>query len=66
MFSDNFLNLPIETIDCGPLAPTYPHGFEGPGYLYCMWCSHFIRLVSVTKTGVTCSDCGQDLTVSEQ
>ena len=35
MRADPFLNIPIETIDCEILAPTYPDGFNGPGYLYC-------------------------------
>jgi hypothetical protein len=63
MRADTFLNLPIETVDCGTLAPTYPDGFNGPGYLYCSWCAHYIRLVCHTKTGVSCSDCGQVLNI---
>jgi len=61
MRADIFLNLPIETVDCGTLAPTYPYGDNGQGYLYCRWCAHYIRLVCGTKTGVRCSDCGQVL-----
>ena len=64
MLADTFLNLPIETVDCGPLAPTYSDGFNGAGYLYCSWCTHFIRLVCRTKTGVSCSDCGQALALT--
>ena len=59
MLSDTFLNLPIETVDCGALAPTYPYGGDGPGYLYCLWCGHYIRLVCHTTAGVKCADCGQ-------
>ena len=61
MFSDTFLNLPVETVDCGALSPTFPYGGNGPGYLYCMWCSHYIRLICPTNTGVRCSDCGQEI-----
>ena len=66
MRADTFLNLPIETVDCGTYAPTYPDGFNGPGYLYCSWCTHYIRLVCRTKTGVRCSDCGQNLDIAPQ
>jgi hypothetical protein len=61
MRADTFLNLPIETVDWGTLSPTYPFRFNGPGYLYCRWCTHYIRLVRHTKTEVRCSDCGQAL-----
>jgi len=64
MRADPFLNIPIETIGCEILAPTYPDGFNGPGYLYCSWCAHYIRLVCRTKTRVSCSDCGQALAVA--
>jgi len=64
MLADTFLNLPIETVDCGTLAPTYPDGFNGPGYLYCMGCAHDIRLVCRTQSGVRCLDCGQALAVA--
>jgi len=64
MHADTFLNLPIETVDWGPLAPTYPFRFNGPGYLYCSWCTHFIRLVCRTKAGLSCSDCGQALALA--
>ena len=64
MLADTFLNLPIETVDCEALAPTYPYGVNGPGYLYCSWCTHSIRLVCRTKTGVRCSDCGQVLAMN--
>jgi hypothetical protein len=66
MRADTFLNLPIEAVDWGTLAPTYPFRFNGPGYLYCSWCTHFIRLVSRTKAGVSCSDCGQALAMAPQ
>ena len=66
MLADTFLNLPIETVDCGPLAPTYSDGLNGAGYLYCSWCTHFIRLVCRTKTGVSCADCGQNLDIAPQ
>jgi hypothetical protein len=64
MLADTFLNLPFETVDCGPLALTYPYGLNGPGYLYCSWCGHDIRLVCHTKTGVSCSDCGQAIALA--
>ena len=61
MRADTFLNLPIETVDWGTLSPTYPFRFNGPGYLYCRWCTHYIRLVRHIKSEVQCSDCGQAL-----
>jgi len=66
MRADNFLNLPIETVNWGKLSPTYPFRFNGPGYLYCRWCTHYIRLVCYTKTGVSCSNCGQALALAHQ
>ena len=64
MPADPFLNLPIETVDWGTLAPTDPFRFNGPGYLHCSWCGHDIRLVCRTKAGVRCSDCGQALALA--
>lgn len=49
--------LPIETVNWDALLPTYPYRFNGPGYLYCVRCEHFIRLVSASNEGVCCSDC---------
>lgn len=66
MLSDTYLKLPIETVDWEKLDPTYPFRFNGPGYLYCRWCTHYIRLVCHTKTGVSCSDCGQALASAPQ
>ena len=63
MDADTFLNLPIESVNCETLTPSYPYGSSGPGYLFCLWCGHSIRLVCHTKSGVGCSDCGQALTV---
>lgn len=57
---------PIEAVNWGTLAPTYPFRFNGPGYLYCRWCTHYIRMVSQTETGVRCSDCGQTLAQAPQ
>jgi hypothetical protein len=61
---DTFHKLSIETVDCETLAPTYPYGVSGQGYLSCLWCAHSIRLVCRTKTGVRCSDCGQALALA--
>ena len=66
MHADMYLKLPIETVDWEKLDPTYPFRFNGPGYLYCRWCTHYIRLVCHTKTGVSCSDCGQALALGPQ
>ena len=49
--------LPIETVNWQALLPTYPYRFYGPGYLYCVRCQHYIRLVSVSNKEVCCSDC---------
>lgn len=64
MRTDSFLNFPIETVDWGTLAPIYPFRFKGPGYLYCNWCAHHIRLVRRTEAGVNCSACGQALALA--
>ena len=61
MDAETFLNLPIESVDWEKLVPMYPYGSSGPGYLYCLWCGHSIRLVCHTQTGLCCSDCGQPL-----
>ena len=66
MLADTFLRLPIETGDYGPFPSTDPFRFNGPGALYCGWCLHDIRLVSRTKTGVSCADCGQHLDIAPQ
>jgi hypothetical protein len=66
MLADTLSWFPIETVNWGALSPTYPFRFNGPGYLYCMWCTHFIRLVCRTKTGVSCSGCGQALALAPQ
>lgn len=55
---------PVEAVNWGKLSPTYPFRFNGPGYLYCMWCAHYIRLVAVSKEGAKCSDCHRDLAVA--
>ncbi|MGV7229584.1 MAG: hypothetical protein ACQ9IQ_13085, partial [Nitrospirales bacterium] len=49
--------LPIETVNWEALLPTYPYRFYGTGYLYCVRCQHYIRLVSVSNNEVCCSDC---------
>jgi hypothetical protein len=53
--------LPIETVNWDALLPTYPYRFNGPGYLYCVRCEHFIRLVAVSNKEVLCSDCAKVL-----
>ena len=66
MLADTILNLPIESVDCETLAPTYPFQSNGPGDLYCGWCLHSLRLVCHTKTEVHCADCGQNLDIAPQ
>ena len=56
--------LPIETVNWGNLMPTYPYRYNGPGYLYCVQCEHFIRLVIVSDKQVFCSDCTRVLAIS--
>lgn len=53
--------LPVETVNWDALLPTYPYRFSGPGYLYCVRCEHFIRLVSVSNKEILCSDCAKVL-----
>ena len=55
------VKLPIETVNWETLQPTYPYRFNGPGYLYCVSCTHFIRMVSVSDNAVCCSDCAKVL-----
>ena len=64
MFADIRSWSPIETVNWGMLSPTNPFRFYSPGYLYLRWCAHYIRLVSHTKTEVSCSDCGQALAIA--
>lgn len=66
MFADSHSWSPVETVPWGTLSPTYPFRFNGPGYLYCRWCAHYIRLVCCNKTGVSCSDCGKVLAIVPQ
>ncbi len=66
MHTNTFLKFPIETVDHEAFAPIYPFRFNGPGDLYCGWCLHDLRLVSRTKTGVSCADCGQNLDIAPQ
>lgn len=56
--------LPIETVNWDALLPTYPYRFNGPGYLYCVDCEHFIRLVSASTEGVCCSGCEKILAMT--
>jgi hypothetical protein len=53
--------LPIETVNWEALLPTYPYRFYGTGYMYCVRCEHYIRLVSVSNNEVCCSDCAKVL-----
>ena len=64
MLSDTHFWSPIETVNWGNFAPTYPFRFNGPGHLYCRWCTHYIRVVCRTKTVVLCSDSGQALALA--
>lgn len=66
MNADTFLKIPIESIDCVIRTTTSPFGFSDQEDLYCGWCLHEIRLVCRTKTGVSCSDCGQTLDIAPQ
>ena len=49
MLPPTTLKFPIETVNWDALLPTYPYRFNGPGYLYCVGCEHFVRLVSVSN-----------------
>ena len=64
MLFETSTKLPVETIDWGKLLPTYPYRFNGPGYLYCVECESFVRLISVSNSGFRCSNCGRVLAVS--
>lgn len=57
MLSQTSSLFPIESVKWDTLSPTYPYRFNGPGYLYCVCCQHFIRLVSFSNEKVCCSDC---------
>ena len=56
---------PIETINWNALLPTYPFRFNGPGYLYCVGCEHFVRLVSATPTDFRCTECTKVLAIND-
>lgn len=64
MLTQTSPNLPIETINWGKLSPTYPYRFNGPAYLYCVGCVHFIRMIQFSNEGVTCSECKRVLAIS--
>jgi len=66
MLTETLSWTPIETVNWGTLAPTYPFRFNGPGYLYCRWCTHYIRMVWQMQTGVRCSECGHALARAPQ
>jgi hypothetical protein len=66
MTSHTFSRFPIEAVNWDHLAPTYPFRFNGPGYLYCMWCTHFVCLVLVSQAGAKCSECRRDLAVNKR
>ena len=66
MLTDTFLRLPIDTVDSMSFLSTGSFGGNWPGVLFCGWCLHDIRLVSRTKTGVSCADCGQHLDIAPQ
>ncbi len=57
--------IPIETVNWEGLWPTYPYRFYGQGYLYCVQCQHYIRLVSVQEQEVCCADCTKVLAMSQ-
>jgi hypothetical protein len=64
MSIETFMPLPVETVNWNRLSPTYPFRFNGPAYLYCVWCEHFIRQVRPSNVGLQCSDCKKVLAVS--
>lgn len=49
--------VPVETIDWTQCFPTYPFRFKGTGFIYCVGCQNFIRLVGCRESGLLCSDC---------
>lgn len=57
MLSEIQQKLHVETINWHALAPTYPYRFNGPAYLYCVGCLHFICLAQKTTVGVRCVEC---------
>lgn len=64
MIRDGLPKEPVESIDWSTLAPTYPYRFNGPAYLYCVGCLHFIRLALRSTTEALCADCGRVFAVS--
>lgn len=64
MLTEPSYKLPIETVQWDTLSPIYPFRFNGPGYLYCVKCEHFIRLVSASATEFRCTECTKVLAVN--
>ncbi len=64
MMTENLQKLEIEFVDWGAFAPSYPYRFNGPGYLYCVGCSHFIRRVWLSSREAMCADCDRVLGMS--
>jgi len=64
MLSEIQQKLPVETIDWHAPVPTYPYRFNGPAYLYCVGCTHFICLAQESTVGVRCIECGRVLALS--
>ncbi len=59
MITEHSLNLPVEAINWGKLSPTYPYRFNGPAYLYCVACLHFICLARFSKRELSYLECGR-------
>lgn len=61
MITEVSLNVPVEAINWGNLSPTYPYRFNGPAYLYCVTCLHFICVARFSKSRLSCLECGRVL-----
>lgn len=64
MITENLRKIEIECVDWETLVPSYPYRFYGSGYLYCVGCYHFIRMVRLSTREAMCADCDRVLGVS--
>ncbi len=57
MITETSLKLPVDAINWGELSPTYPYRFNGPAYLYCVACRHFICRARFSNRQLSCLEC---------
>ena len=58
MITESSLKVPVDAINWGKVSPTYPYRFNGPAYLYCVACLHFICVTRFSSRRLKCLECG--------